>query len=383
MATLHVHTTLDPPAEPAPPISPERRVVVQLRHLAQSGLVLYVHVQGLAALRAPVSLAELGISPDDPRAVRLFPGHRLLVPAPLYRNLRAAEERMRAAVKARSLRLVSELLGGGHYVPMAAYEAVRKDFEAARADFEAAREEIRSRLPELWEEAARMMEAIAAQAWKSPRIREEFRSFREFRGRLIAVVEERLSPRGIDRIRAELRVAGLLLLSDLEEERARAEMARARAEAEREIQLRQVMEEEHRLRAAREAAIREARERIAREMEPFWAVRAEIAARLHELARSVLEDLRQKDHLHPGVRKRILRMVEDLRMLDVTNDAELGRLLDMIRERAAKAPVAARGRPAGGPEMEEAAAALRAALEEALEQTAAAREVYLAALPPE
>lgn len=363
--------------------SPEGQVVVQLRHLAQRGLVLEVRVRGLAALRAPVTLEELGIPESDPRALRLMPGHRLLIPPTLYRRLRAAEERMRAAVKARSLRLVSELLGGGHYVPMAAYEAARADFEAARADFEAAREEIRSRLPELREEAIRMMGEIASQAWKSPRIRERFRSFGDFRRRLIAVAEERLSARTIERIRAELRVAGLLLLSDLEEERARVEMARARAEAEREIQLRRVMEEEYRLRAAREAAIREARERIAREMEPFWAVRAEIAARLHELARSVLEDLRHRGHLHPAVRKRILRMVEDLRALDVSDDEGLRRLLDMIRERAVRAPAAARGRPSDMSAMEEAAAELRAALEEALEQTAAAREVYLSALPPE
>lgn len=368
---------------PQAPLSTAEQVVVQLRHIARNGLVLYVRVQGLAALRAPATLEELGIPRGDPRATRLYPGYRLLVPPPLYRRLRAAEERMREAVKRRSLRLVSELIGGGHYVPMAAYEAVREDFEKARADFEEAREEIRERLPELRADALSIMGQIAAQAWRSAPIRREFRSFDAFRKQLVAMVEERLSPEGIARIRAELRVAGLMLLSDLEEERARVEMARARLEAEQEIQRERVLEETRRLQAAREAAIREARERIAREMEPFWAVRAEIAARIYELARAILEDLRHQDHLHPAVRGRILRVVEDLRMLDVTNDVELRRLLDMIQERAARAPVAARGRPADSPEMEAAAAALREALEEAVDRTAPLRMVYLAALPPE
>lgn len=349
------------------------QAIVQLRELAARGVVVEVEIRGLARLELPATLEELGIPTGDPRGVRLRPGRRILVPPELHRRLRGAAERMREAVRSRSLRLVSAMLGGGYYIPEAAVSAVREEFEKARADFDAAREELLLRLPEIRAEAERMMEAVARRAWRaSARIRKAFRENPEaFREALLARVRERLDEEGIRRIRAELRVAGLLLISDLEEERARAEMARARAEAEREIQRLRVEE-------ARELLLREARQALERDLAPLRAVLVEIRARLYQEAREILGLLNERGHLHPRVRERLLRLADDLSALNVLRDPDIEHMLRRIREAAARCPAAARGRPRPGEgvDPEAAAAAVREALEQAIEATREDMAVY-------
>lgn len=361
-----------PPGSPATgePLSRLDRVALELRALAQGGLLVDVDVHGLRQFSLPVLLPELGLGGEEARAQGLQ-ATRLLIPRDLYQALRTAERRCRRVLERHSLPLLQA--GSFRYVPATAWTAFEKEFAQAQAGMRAVVEKMAQDYPRLQGEALRLAQRIATEAWRSPAVRRTWAGdATAFRAMVVDRVARRFPEvQAVRAIRAEIRVARLVTVADLAEEearlaRARAEAAQAEAlEAQARARLRLSREAEE---AMRRALLQEARKAAQEALTPFEQYLEAVRARVRQEAGAILESLRGQEpgNVNPRTLQRCLRLVETFRRLALLEDAALEQEIRRVA-RAARAVRPGGRRRQATPDDVSAAQALAQALEGVLE----------------
>jgi len=343
-----------------------REEVIMLREIAEKGIIVEIHTRGLRYFEVPVLLLELGLTPKDPRAYNLNPGVRNLAPKH-YKRLKSVEVRARRALEQNSIQLVSAILGGGFYVPIALFPSFLERFNSLRKEFEDVKEEFVSSFPEILESLKRIVLEISRRVYRYKFVKEEFHEFDELYNFLLRHAQERLEKAKAAEI--YLSYSPLILISDIEIERARAEVEKKKAEVEK-------AKEEARIKAIWEEARKEAR-RLFEENNPIELAVAEIRARLHQELISLKESISQKGFLHPMVRERVKRVGETLKLMGETfDDSYVVNVVNKLLSDIEKAPVAARGKPSS-PTAFVLAQSLLQFVEEVIEETRKEHQIYL------
>lgn len=351
-------------------ITPDRiqRVRLDLRKLREAGILVEVRVSGTSIFTRRTTRAELGITADDIRLNYMTSGATFRINPVQARRMKSLEVRFHQILTRYSYGL--EGFRPKRFIPFTAFDRFNNEFTRLKAQWDTIKQEILAQRQEHMDKVEEEWAKIAAESWASimskrnrglawsfdqsavPPVRVDGRAFELFEdfaryliGRAVAGVpsDEEIA----DALQVRYDVSIIAMTSQIEQEfveceRARLEQEAARYERERawlaQNQTTRRMQAEHQAQLDRiSAETRLFEENMRAQLRDMTSPYEQMFDQLREMmlqdAQAVLEGIAANGRLVGPSATRARSMIDTFKLLNASDDQELGALIDQLAQR--------------------------------------------------